>query len=67
MKQDWKSQKEAQAAQRKKENALKRCEEKIEKLENRNSEIEEELSLPANGTNVALLQKLSKEKESIYS
>ena len=42
LKQDWKSQKEAQAAQRKKENALKRCEERIAVLEERSAQIDAE-------------------------
>ena len=65
VKQDWKSQKEAQAAQRKKENALKRCEERIAALEERSSRIDEEMALPEVCTDVAKLQALSKEKAEI--
>lgn len=61
-KQAWKTQKEQQAAKRKKENALKKCEEAIETLENRNSEIDETMSLPDVCTNVAKLQELTQEK-----
>ena len=65
LKQDWKSQKEAQAAQRKKENALKRCEERIAVLEERSAQIDAEMALPEVCTNVARLQELSKEKAEI--
>lgn len=60
---DWKTQKELQAAQRKKENDLRKCEEQIEQLETRNTEIEEQMAAPDVCTNVAKLQELSKEKE----
>ena len=59
---DWKAQKEEQARLRKKENDLKKCEEKIAELEARNSEIDTEMSDPAIGTQVAKLQELSKEQ-----
>ncbi len=65
LKQDWKSQKEAQAAQRKKENALKRCEERITVLEERSAQIDAEMALPEVCTDVAKLQTLSKEKAQI--
>ena len=65
LKQDWKSQKEAQAAQRKKENALKRCEERIAVLEERSAQIDAEMALPEVCTDVAKLQALSKEKAEI--
>ncbi len=65
LKQDWKSQKEAQAAQRKKENALKRCEERIAVLEERSAQIDAEMALPKVCTDVAKLQALSKEKAEI--
>ena len=61
-KQAWKTQKEQQAAIRKKENALKKCEEAIETLENRNTEIDETMSLPDVCTDVAKLQELTREK-----
>ncbi len=61
-KQAWKTQKEQQAAKRKKENALKKCEEAIETLENRNAEIDETMSLPEVCTDVAKLQELTREK-----
>ena len=62
VKQDWKAQKEEQAKQRKKENALKKCEEKIAVLENHIAEIDAEMSDPAIGTQVLKLQNLSKEQ-----
>lgn len=62
-KQAWKTQKEQQAARRKKENALKRCEEDIEALEKRNTEIDETMALPEVCTDVARLQELAKEKD----
>lgn len=65
LKQDWQSQKEALAAQRKKENALKRCEAEIERLEKRSAEIDEEMTRPDVCTNVARLQELTKEKEQL--
>ncbi len=61
----WKEQKERQAMQRKKENELKRTEERIEVLENRDAEIDSLMAQPDVCTNVARLQELSREKESI--
>lgn len=63
-KQDWKNRKEQQAAKRKKENELKKSEDAIESLENRNAEIDAMMAAPDVCTNVAKLQELSKEKES---
>lgn len=60
----WQQQKEEQARLRKKENELKKTETEIEKLETRNAQIDLQLLDPANGTNVLLLQELSKERES---
>lgn len=60
---DWKAQKEQQAAQRKKENELKKCEEKIAEKENELSKIDAQLSDSSNGNNVALLQELSRKRE----
>ncbi len=62
-KMDWKSQKEAQAAKRKKENELKKCEEAITSIEQRNTEIDEMMAAPDICTNVSKLQELSAEKE----
>jgi ATP-binding cassette subfamily F protein 3 len=63
--QNWKAQKEEQAKLRKKENDLKKCEQKIAVLEGRLSEIDKELSDPANGTQVAKLQTLAKEQAAL--
>ncbi len=60
-----KEQKEKQARQRKKENELKRTEERIEILESRDAEIDALMARPDVCTNVAKLQELSKEKEGI--
>ena len=64
-KQDWKIRKEQQAAQRKRENDLKKCESEIEALEARNTEIETLMASPEICTDVARLQELNKEKEEI--
>lgn len=61
--QDWLARKEQQAAQRKKENELKKCEEQIEKLETRNREIDALMVSPDICTDVARLQELNREKE----
>lgn len=61
----WQAQKEKEAARRKRENALKKCEERIAALEARDSEIDAEMSEPSVATDVAALQKLSREKEDI--
>ncbi|MDE7177153.1 MAG: ABC-F family ATP-binding cassette domain-containing protein [Lachnospiraceae bacterium] len=66
-KQDWKAMKEQQAAQRKRENDLKKCESEIETLEARNAEIETLMVSPEICTDVAKLQELNKEKEEIDS
>lgn len=64
-KQDWKIQKEEQARIRKRENSLKKCEEKIAGLENRLKQIETQLSDPAIGTDLALLQELVLEQKEL--
>ncbi len=64
---DWKLQKELQAKQRKKENDLKKCEDRIEVLENKNLTLDEEMAKPENATNVAKLQEIAKEKAAIES
>ena len=61
----WQEQKEREAARRKKENALKRCEDQIAKLEERDKAIDEEMALPEVATSVSKLQALSKEKDEI--
>ncbi len=62
-KQDWKTKKEQQAAQRKRDNAIKKCEEQIEALETRNAEIETLMAAPEICTDAARLQELNLEKE----
>lgn len=62
-KQDWKAKKEEQAARRKRENELKKCEEQIETLETRNTEIDALMASTEVCTNVARLQELNHEKE----
>lgn len=62
---DWKAKKEEQARLRKKENDLRKCEEKIASLEARNSEIDALLSDPSIGTQAARLQELTAEQSQI--
>ena len=61
----WKESKAEQARLRKKANDLKKLEDKIEQLENRLAEIDEEFLVPENATNVALLNDLTKERNSV--
>lgn len=63
--QDWKAQKEEQARIRKRENDLKKCEEKIASLEARLGQIDTEMSDPAIGTQVARLQELAREQTAL--
>ena len=58
---DWKAQKEEAARKRKQEAALKKCEEEIAKLEERNEKINEELSDPEVATDLSKVRKLSDE------
>lgn len=62
VKQDWKAQKEEQARIRKKENDLKKCEEKIAALEARNTQLEREMSDPVTATQSVRLQELAAEQ-----
>ena len=66
-KQDWLSQKELQARQRKKENDLKKCESEISALEAEQNEIDTQMADPENSTNAAKLQELSARRENIDS
>ena len=59
----WQQQKEEQARLRKKQNALNKVEKEISELEAKNESLDEQLSDPKNGTDIALLQKLASEKE----
>lgn len=61
---DWKLQKEQQAKQRKKENDLKKCEDRISILEEKNQKLDAEMAKPENATNVAKLQEIANEKAS---
>ena len=62
---DWQQKKEQQAKQRKKENDLKKCEEKIALLEQQLTHIDKEMSEPSIATDVSRLQELSKEQEEL--
>lgn len=62
---DWKQQKETQALIRKRENDLKKYEEKIETLEARSAALDEEMTKPEIATNSAKLQEIATEKENI--
>ena len=62
---DNQQQKETQALLRKKENDLKKCEEKIETLEARSAALDEEMAKPEIATNSARLQEIAKEKEAL--
>nr|WP_317282022.1 ABC-F family ATP-binding cassette domain-containing protein [uncultured Sellimonas sp.] len=64
---DWKAQKEAQAKERKRQNDLKKTEERIEKLETRNSEIDELMTREDVYSNSVRCQELAKEQASIAS
>lgn len=61
----WQERKEKEAARRKKENALKKCEDRIAALEERDRQIDAEMSDPSVATDAAALQRLSNEKEEI--
>ncbi len=62
---EWQVQKELQAKKRKLENDLKECEEEITSLEERDSYLDEQMSLPENATNSVKLQEIASEKEQI--
>ncbi len=62
---DYKAQKEDKARRKKLEAALKKCEDEIAKLEQRDSEITEALSDPSIGTDLAKLRKLTDEQTEI--
>lgn len=61
----WQQQKEEQALKRKRENELKKTEQRIEELEIRDKEIDDTLVLPDVCTNVARCTELSREKDAI--
>lgn len=62
---DWKAQKEEQAQRRKRENDLKRTEERITALETRSQEIDELMTREEVYTDVAKCLELSREKEDV--
>lgn len=64
---DWKQQKENQALIRKRENDLKKCEDKIEALETKSAALDEEMTKPEIATNSVKLQEIAVEKERIES
>ncbi len=66
-KNDWKTQKENQAILRKKQNEIKKLEERIAALEEEGADIELELQNPAYFTDHVKLSELTKKKENIDS
>ena len=62
---DWKAQKEAQAKERKRQNELKKVEERINYLEERDGQIDIEMANPEIFTNSVKCQELSQEKADI--
>ncbi len=60
---DWKNQRQQQARKRKLENDLKKTEQAIEALEQRNEALDMLMALPENCSNVPRLTELSSEKE----
>ena len=62
---DWKAQKEMQAAARKRENEIAKLEALIEKLENRDKEIDEMMASPEYCNVSAKLMELQTEKDEI--
>ena len=63
--QDWKQQKEAQARERKRQNDLKKTEERIAQLEGRDGEIDALLAQPDVYSNVGKCMELNNEKVNI--
>ena len=64
-KEEYESSKAEYARQRKLASDLKKVEGAIERAENRIAEIDEEMSLPENGTNAELLGRLTEEREAL--
>ena len=62
---EWKQRKAQQAAIRKLERELEKCEERIAFIEDRTSKIDEEMSKPEICSNSVKLQELQKEKDSL--
>ncbi len=61
----WQQQKAEQARLKKQKQQLQDCEAKIEKLEAESADLDAQLSDPKNGTDLALLQELTKKKASV--
>ena len=66
-KQDWKDWKEQQAAQRKRENDIRKCEDTIARLEQELSTLEASMAKPEYATDVAKLQELSSRQAQVSS
>ncbi len=64
-KRDWKNRKEEQARIRKRQNELKKTEDEIASLEQRDQEIDEQLMQPEVASDVGKLMEFHKEKEGI--
>lgn len=62
---NWKAHKEEQARARKAANDLKKCEDTIAKMEKRGAELDEEMALPENSTDIEKLTRLSNEKDEL--
>ena len=62
---DWKEQKEREARRRKIENNYNNAEAKIQSLEQRISDIDEETALPEYASDVAKLTELTRERENL--
>lgn len=65
IKSDWKAQKAAQSQERKRRNDLKKVEERIAELEERDKEIDKEMEIPEVFTNISKCQALSEEKDTL--
>ncbi len=65
VKQDWLAKKEEQAKIRKRQNDLKKCEERINALEARSRELDKEMAEPSVATQAVRLQELSGEQLAI--
>lgn len=62
---DWQAQKELQAKERKRQNDLKKLEEKIQKLEEASAKLDEELAKPEYAMNSKKLMDITNEKAEI--
>ncbi|HIV17590.1 MAG TPA: ATP-binding cassette domain-containing protein [Candidatus Alectryocaccobium stercorigallinarum] len=63
---DWKAQKEAQAAKRKRENDIRKTEDKISELEEKADDINSQINLPENANDHVTLTKLTSELQDIH-